>query len=209
MRGPLGTSVRRVAPGEYEISEESSPSPSPTTKLTNKSRIGFLVGGTGVLCVLPFLESALADPNDTTKFSLVCANRAESDVLLRTKLENLALTHPNRLRLFFTLENPPPGWPYGKGFLSDQVISRYLPPADERSLFLACLPTNMDDSLEDKALLRLLPPPSYPSSPLVSASNGGVINALKRSVKEELTDVLVRKLGLESSSSGRASVVVL
>ncbi len=50
------------------------------------------------------IRSSLADPEDTTQLALVYANQSEDDILLRTELEALAAQHPDRFKLWYTLD---------------------------------------------------------------------------------------------------------
>ena len=76
------------------------------------------------------IKSILYDPEDVTRIHLVYANKSLSDVLLYQELEKLQESFPDRLSVFYTLEDHP-GAPYerfGTGRVSQAMLSQNLPP---------------------------------------------------------------------------------
>lgn len=55
--------------------------------------------------------------------TLLYANRAEDDILLREELEALAAAHPHKLKVWYTLDCPP--------------------EVRRRSVFISCIATNI------------------------------------------------------------------
>lgn len=49
------------------------------------------------------------DPKDETKLSLLFANQAEKDILLRNELEEVAKEHANRFKLWYTVDKATEG----------------------------------------------------------------------------------------------------
>jgi cytochrome-b5 reductase len=83
------------------------------------------------------IQHILRNPKDHTKISLIFANIAEEDILLRTELEALAREHPGRLNLYYTLDNPPEGWTQGRGYVSKEMIKEHLPgPGQDVKIFV-------------------------------------------------------------------------
>ena len=89
-------------------------------------KIGMIAGGTGITPMLQVIRAILRDPNDKTQLWLIFANQTENDILLRKELEAIP---SDRLKLFYTLDNPPEGWKYGKGFINAEMCRNHLPPA--------------------------------------------------------------------------------
>merc|ERR1712179_637488 len=54
------------------------------------AHIAMLAGGTGLAPMLQVIRAVLGDKNDTTKMTLIFANRSERDILCRAELEELA-----------------------------------------------------------------------------------------------------------------------
>lgn len=99
-----------------------------------------LAGGNGMPPMAQILSAALADENDRTQWSLVCNARAELDVLYRDLVDDLAAKHPNRLKICYTLDEPPEGWSHARGAVTDEMISMNLPAAAKGTLILLCGP---------------------------------------------------------------------
>ena len=76
------------------------------------------------------IKSILYDPEDKTRIHLVYANKSLPDVLLYQELGKLRESFPERLSVFYTLEEHP-GAPYenmGKGRVGERMLSQNLPP---------------------------------------------------------------------------------
>jgi len=105
--------------------------------------VGMLAGGSGITPMFRLLDAALADKKDTTKFSLVFANRGEQDILLRERLDKMAADNPQRFKVAYTLTRPPEGWNGEAGLITKEVIKAYMPPPSPETLILCCGPPQM------------------------------------------------------------------
>jgi NAD(P)H-flavin reductase len=112
--------------------------------------IGMIAGGTGITPMYQIIQSVLKNKRDTTNVSLIFANVTEDDILLRSKLEELAENHPN-FSLYFTLDKPGPDWKFGKGYVTVDMMRENLPDPDENSILLFCGPPPMISALEKNA----------------------------------------------------------
>lgn len=74
--------------------------------------------------------------------SLIFANRKEEDILLKDELDNLAKVH-NNFQVHYVLEYPPDDWTGQAGFVSKDMIERYLPPPAKDIKILLCGPPAM------------------------------------------------------------------
>jgi cytochrome-b5 reductase len=83
---------------------------------------GMLAGGTGITPMFQLAQEMLRDNNDATTLSLIFANVAEEDILLRAELDAMARRCPARLAVRYVLNQPPPGWAGGVGFISADMI---------------------------------------------------------------------------------------
>jgi len=110
----------------------------------NRSRaFGMLAGGTGITPMYQLIQALLKDKQDKTQISLIFANIAEEDILLRKDLEALQAANPDRFKLFYCLNNAPEGWTGGIGFVTKEMIAANLPaPADDAKILL-CGPPPM------------------------------------------------------------------
>ncbi|GBC07372.1 hypothetical protein RclHR1_07410008 [Rhizophagus clarus] len=116
-------------------------------KSNNKSckEIGMIAGGTGITPMYQVIRSALRDPEDPTKLSLIYANRTEEDILLRSELDDLAKNNP-RFKIYYMLSRPPSNWELGSGYVTEEVIRKDISPSSPSHIVLLCGPTPMLDS---------------------------------------------------------------
>lgn len=105
--------------------------------------LGMIAGGTGITPMLQIIRASLKNPLDRTKLSLIYANVNVEDILLRTELDELAEKHPDRFTVFYVLNNPPPNWKGGVGFVTKDQIEQHLPPTSHDIKILLCGPPPM------------------------------------------------------------------
>lgn len=137
-RGPSGHLVYHGC-GEFSITPDKK---SPPRQVTGIKKIGMIAGGTGITPMLQLIRQVLKDPKDHTKLSLIFANQSEDDILLRDELEMLADMHSS-FKLWFTVDKAPEGWRFSEGFVSEDMITEHLPPANDDTLVLMCGPPPM------------------------------------------------------------------
>jgi nitrate reductase (NAD(P)H) len=91
------------------------------------SKLGFICGGTGITPAFQIIKFALKnDPDGACRFALLFASRSEEDILLRKELDALAVAHPDRLHLHYTIDQcpDPHRWAGSVGFVNkDMVVS--------------------------------------------------------------------------------------
>ena len=66
-------------------------------------------GGTGITPMLQLVTAVFRDPNDNTSLSLLFANQSEDDILVREELEAIQEKHPDRFKLWYTVDRPKEG----------------------------------------------------------------------------------------------------
>lgn len=66
-------------------------------------------GGTGITPMLQIIRQVTRDSKDETKLSLLFANQTEEDILLREELEEAAQNHPDRVKIWYTVDRPTEG----------------------------------------------------------------------------------------------------
>jgi predicted ferric reductase len=105
----------------------------------------FVAGGIGVAPIMSTLRT-LADRGDRRPLVLFYGNRVWDRVAFREELEGLYARL--NLKVVHVLLEPPADWPGERGFISEDVLMRHLPP--ERHLFhcFLCGPTPMTTSVE-------------------------------------------------------------
>jgi len=107
---------------------------------------GMIAGGTGITPMLQIMHAVLRDePNSDVTVSLIYANQSEDDILVRQELEGAVEKYAGRFKLHYTVDNPPEGWKYSKGFITKEMIQTHLPAvaSDGSTQILMCGPPPM------------------------------------------------------------------
>jgi cytochrome-b5 reductase len=123
----IGDSIRVKGPkGQFKYSP------------TLSREIGMIAGGTGITPMLQIIRAALNNPADRTRLALIYANVNPEDILLKTELDALVLANPHRFKVYYVLNNPPPAWNGGAGFVTKEHIQTHMPPTSEDIKILLC-----------------------------------------------------------------------
>lgn len=138
VRGPSGLLVYR-GKGEFGIKPDKKTS----AKSVKAAKVSMIAGGTGITPMLQLITAVFRDPNDNTSLSLLFANQSEDDILVREELEAIQEKHPDRFKLWYTVDRPKEGWTYGSGFVNDVMIKEHLFEPSEDNLVLMCGPPPM------------------------------------------------------------------
>ncbi|KAI8982292.1 hypothetical protein BDF20DRAFT_912474 [Mycotypha africana] len=104
--------------------------------------IGMIAGGTGITPMLQIIHAIIKNPNDKTKVNLIFGNVTEEDILLRDELDEIAKKHDN-INVYHVLNNPPPGWTQGAGFVTADMIREHCPAPASDIKILLCGPLPM------------------------------------------------------------------
>lgn len=106
--------------------------------------VALIAGGTGITPMYQVARAIFNNPADKTKVTLVFANVAEEDILLKREFEELENTYPQRFRAFYVLNNPPKEWRGSKGMIDKELLKTVLPePKTEDIKVLVCGPPPM------------------------------------------------------------------
>lgn len=117
--------------------------------------VGLIAGGTGITPMLQVAKRLLLNPADTTKVSLVFANKTEDDIILRGMIDELARQYPERLRVTYVLDTPPPGWAGGRGYITEELLRETMPAASAaKTKVLVCGPPGMMDIVSGQSTPR-------------------------------------------------------
>ncbi|XP_062856880.1 NADH-cytochrome b5 reductase 2 isoform X2 [Trichomycterus rosablanca] len=138
LRGPNGLLVYN-GKGQFAI----RPDKKSDAKVRTFKHVGMIAGGTGITPMLQLIRSITANPADNTKCSLIFANQTEKDILLKKELEEVVKNHPDKLHLWYTLDRPPQGWKYSKGFVDATMLKEHLPAPASDVLIVMCGPPPM------------------------------------------------------------------
>jgi len=138
VRGPSGHLVYKGR-GVFDIKEDKK---LPAKEVKVKS-VSMIAGGTGITPMLQLVRAVFRDPEDETRLSLLFANQTEEDILLRKELEEVQAEHPDRFKLWYTVDRPGENWSYSSGFVNADMIEQALFPPASDNLVLMCGPPPM------------------------------------------------------------------
>ncbi|KAJ8344298.1 hypothetical protein SKAU_G00316270 [Synaphobranchus kaupii] len=137
-RGPSGLLVYR-GNSKFAIQPDKKSDP----KISTFKHIGMIAGGTGITPMLQLIRRIAQDPEDDTRCYLIFANQTEKDILLREELESVLKSHPDKFKLWYTLDKALEGWEYSAGFVDANMIKDHLPPPESDVLIVMCGPPPM------------------------------------------------------------------
>ncbi|XP_037779511.1 NADH-cytochrome b5 reductase 3-like isoform X1 [Penaeus monodon] len=138
VRGPSGLLEYRGR-GVFAIKPDKKSPPN----LTTAKKVNMIAGGTGITPMLQLVRQVARDEGDKTQLALIFANQTEADILLRHELEDVQAQHPDKFKLWYTVDRPEAGWKYSSGFVSADMISEHLFPPSDDTLVLMCGPPPM------------------------------------------------------------------
>ena len=110
----------------------------------------FVAGGIGIAPIMSMLRT-LADRGDGRSLLLIYAYKTWKALTFQEELEKLK--EQLNLRVVYVLENPPDDWQGESGFITDDLLARYLPDAPERYQYYLCGPAVLTTIVE-KTLQR-------------------------------------------------------
>lgn len=104
--------------------------------------IGLVAGGTGITPILQVITDIIVNPNDITEISLLFANDTEKDILLKNEIDEIAAKYP-AFSVHYVLTKPSDGWTGSVGYVSKEMMEKYLPAATSDNQLLVCGPPEM------------------------------------------------------------------
>jgi predicted ferric reductase len=111
----------------------------------------FLAGGIGITPIISSLRT-MADRNDSRPVLLIYGNKTWEDLTFREELDELK--NAINMEIVYVLEDPPEGWEGETGFVTPQLLARYLPDNRMDLEYFICGPGPMMDAVEN-GLTRL------------------------------------------------------
>ncbi|KAH6654619.1 NADH-cytochrome b5 reductase 1 [Truncatella angustata] len=105
---------------------------------------GMVAGGTGITPMLQIIRAVIRGrpTGDRTEIDLIFANVSPQDILLKEDLDALA-KEDSGFRVHYVLDKPPEGWTGGVGYVTADMITKYLPKAADDVKVLLCGPPPM------------------------------------------------------------------
>ncbi|OWO98059.1 hypothetical protein B2J93_8284 [Marssonina coronariae] len=114
---------------------------------------GMIAGGTGITPMLQIIRAVIRGrpTGDVTKIDLIFANVNQEDILLREDLDQLAAEDKD-FNVHYVLNNPPENWDGGVGFVTPEMITKWLPKAARDVKLLLCGPPPMISAMKKSAV---------------------------------------------------------
>ncbi|KAG2379207.1 hypothetical protein C9374_007346 [Naegleria lovaniensis] len=117
-----------------------------------KKEMIFLSAGTGITPSYQLIQEILSNSNDSTKITLLYANKTPEDILLKKELDTLAKQHPNQFKVFYTVDADPNKTAdasiQGRGFVNHEMLKQFgLPKPSSDVLVSVCGPPPFYDLL--------------------------------------------------------------
>ena len=112
-----------------------------------------IAGGIGISPLMSMIRTAV-ERGDNRPLLLIYALDSWEGATFREELE--ALTNQIKLKVVYVLRNPPADWKGESGFVTKEILERYLPPSRESGDFevFLCGPEPLTNAVE-KALVQL------------------------------------------------------
>eukprot|EP00759_Apiculatamorpha_spiralis_P017222 PhF_6_TR23304/c1_g1_i1/m.32886 len=138
-----GDAVQMKAAGGIVI-DRNPAIPAMLYKGVHLSGIIMIAGGTGVAPMLQIIRAAIKAPYYSTIQSLNLIYAAETvEELTYTDLLNRMSSRFEKLKCQFVLNNPPPGWVRGVGFIDQDTLREHVPMPSPNQLIVLCGPPVM------------------------------------------------------------------
>ncbi|RYC60057.1 hypothetical protein CHU98_g6140 [Xylaria longipes] len=110
---------------------------------------GMVAGGTGITPMLQVVRAIIRGraAGDKTQVDLIFANVSPQDILLKEDLDQLA-KEDSGFRVHYVLDKPPEGWTGGVGYVTADMVTKWLPKAAPDVKILLCGPPPMISGLK-------------------------------------------------------------
>lgn len=113
--------------------------------------IAMVAGGTGITPMFQIIEAIARNPEDQTEVQLLYGNQTEADILLKPELDKIVKENPN-IKVTYFLDRPGQNWEGQAGYITPEVLNKYLPAATATSSLLICGPPGMTNSVKKAAV---------------------------------------------------------
>ncbi|KAB1225498.1 NADH--cytochrome b5 reductase 1 [Morella rubra] len=109
---------------------------------------GMLAGGFGINPMFALIRAILENPKDKTNLHLIYACVSLEEMSLKEELDSFESKFPNRLKVYYVLEQPPTAWNGGTGFITKEMIQTHCPAPAPDIQILRCGPPAMNKAME-------------------------------------------------------------
>ena len=106
----------------------------------------FIGGGIGITPLYSMLQT-MVDREDVRPVLLFYGSEDWEDLTFREELDELS--KQMNLKVIYVLDNPPEGWEGETGYVTADVLRRYLPKQYKRFIYFICGPDPLMDAMEE------------------------------------------------------------
>ena len=144
--GKFTSTVKTMQPGQIIYVDGAHGSFS-MDRFPDAHKLVFIAGGIGITPIMSMLRS-MADRGDTRPVKLFYNNRDWESVTFREEIT--ALEKKLNVEIIYTLEKPPQTWKGEKGYLTEDILRKYLAPdwIEETTEIFMCGPQVMMSIVE-------------------------------------------------------------
>ena len=107
-----------------------------------------LAGGTGITPFYQIIQAAHQN-GDTTEFTLLFGNKTKNDILLMKEIEEVQVSKKFNFKCHFLIDKEEPEWTGLTGYISKDMISKYLPSPSAETMVLICGPPVMCEKAKE------------------------------------------------------------
>jgi len=133
VRGPVGE-FEYIKNGDFLIDGEKR----------FATKYNMVAGGTGITPCMQIAAEILRNSDDNTQISIIFACRVEGDLLMRSTLDEWAVTFPHKFKIHYILSDEwSKDWKYSTGFVNKQLFEEQFHPAADDCYTLMCGPPIM------------------------------------------------------------------
>jgi predicted ferric reductase len=141
--GDFTATIGKTQPGDQAFLEGPFGHFSYTLRPQDKD-IVFLAGGIGITPLMSMLRH-MRDTQADISVLLFWGNKTEADIIFREELEALTAGEKPRLRVVHVLNQAGADWPGEKGYLSADLLKKYIPQGLDDKTYYICGPPAMTD----------------------------------------------------------------
>lgn len=113
--------------------------------------IALVAGGSGITPILQVITEIITNPEDRTEISLIFANETEKDILLKSEIDDISSKYPG-FSVHYTVTKPDEKWTGSSGYVTKEMIEKYLPGPNEGNKLFVCGPPEMKKVVKNLGL---------------------------------------------------------
>jgi flavocytochrome c len=119
-------------------------------------RFGFIAGGTGIAPMLQIIRAATKKPYNEkiTEMRLIYAAETEEELTYERAMLEFETSSRGTFKCNYVLNDPPPGWKHGVGFVDAAMLRQFMPQPGNDLLLLICGPPVMQ-TIVARTLVKL------------------------------------------------------